>query len=59
MESLMHDTGDTSEALGIPGIRNLLLCGGETSGALQDGLQGNAVSRDGFLDDRDDLAVGG
>jgi hypothetical protein len=57
MEALMHDAGDTSKALGFPGIRNLLLGGGETGGALQDGLQGDAVSRDGFLDDGDDLAV--
>jgi hypothetical protein len=55
METVMHDAGDTAEALLVPGIGNFFSSGRDTCGALKNGLQGDAMSGYGLLDNREDL----
>jgi hypothetical protein len=38
MESVMHDTDDTTETLLVPGIGNFITSGGDACGALKNGL---------------------
>ena len=51
----MHDTGDTTEALLVPGIGNFFTSGRDTCSSLKNGLQGDTMSGNCFLDDREDL----
>jgi len=55
METVVHDTGDTTEALLVPGIGNFFVSGRDTCGSLKNGLQGDAMSGYGLLDNREDL----
>ena len=51
----MHDTGDSTEALLLPGVGNFFTSGRYTCSALKNGLQGDAVSGNSFLDNCEDL----
>ena len=55
METVVHDTGDTTEALFVPGIWYFFTSGRYTRGPLKNGLQGDAMSGNSFLNDREDL----
>jgi hypothetical protein len=51
----VHDAGDTTEALLVPGIGNFFTSGRDTCGSLKNGLQGDAMSGNSFLDNCEDL----
>ena len=53
----MHDADDNAEALLVPEVGSFIATGGDACGALKNGLEGDSVGCDSFLDDRKYLCL--
>ena len=58
MESFMHDTDYTAEALVVPWVGNRRIGVRNACSALKDCFEGDAMRSDGFFDDGEDLSLG-